>query len=646
MNLQSHTSQVEDKEENLTSPMEETFQKISTGSNRVKLMKAALFDDGEEDMDINNEENVGPPNVDITKVLKARPVILEARPTILEKRDLIEDIASSMLGVGSSNTSRGLGGFAGNESSMMGNQSMTSSLLKSQYLSMVASMKTPSKPNVSISIKKKSKAPRYTLQAGYEKQISLPNSEETEDLESKSVVPKHVDHMLPLAESMLSSSNVRLIGDYSLFMSRQFRVGWAPFWTMANPGDSLVKSKIKMAATDVVLERKDTLHLGPEIIDSFESWLEVHLENCVLSFDHEDIPKLEVQEGLNALHAHAEEASRQFSLVQDLEGVQDIKQVLDLMIALWGRLRPVRQMDDDDVIEDMDQTGPNTDTHKTTMDRKQALTSWLERVTSESVRKDIETSRNSGDHLKEILALLSGNKRLEACDRAQDKSDHYLASMISMASGPNLTFGQLLANQLERWQEARADKFIKAERLKLYSLISGTPVWPGSEDTVNTCDDLDWLRAFGLHLWYFTSPAASISDALNLFEEAFQKDTSQFGAYAQPPRPGYAQNGPVSDDLLFDIRFHLLKLYSSKAHKIEAIVVPKSYSENPLDYKLGWLVAELLASLGYTHMARRDMMHMDFAAQLESMGLWHWSIFVLLHLEGTFNHHYHLVLNL
>ena len=72
---------MEDDEPNLTSPLEETFQKIKTGSNRVKLMKATLFDD--EDMEVT-EQPGPPPNVDITKVLtKSRPVILEARPTIL-----------------------------------------------------------------------------------------------------------------------------------------------------------------------------------------------------------------------------------------------------------------------------------------------------------------------------------------------------------------------------------------------------------------------------------------------------------------------------------------------------------------------------------------------------------------------------------
>ena len=75
---------------------------------------------------------------------------------VSEKRDLIEDIASSILN-GSSN--RGLGGGGMNNETV--NQSLTSSLLKSQYLSMVASMKTPNKPNVSVSsAKKKAKLPR------------------------------------------------------------------------------------------------------------------------------------------------------------------------------------------------------------------------------------------------------------------------------------------------------------------------------------------------------------------------------------------------------------------------------------------------------------------------------------------------------
>ena len=107
---------------------------------------------------------------------------------------------------------------------------MTSSLLKSQYLSIVASMKsrpvllnTTTKTTSSTTSNKKNRTPRYTLQAGYEKQIELPTETENDDIEALTVVPKHVDHFLPLKESILSSENVRQFADLALFKSRQFR---------------------------------------------------------------------------------------------------------------------------------------------------------------------------------------------------------------------------------------------------------------------------------------------------------------------------------------------------------------------------------------------------------------------------------------
>ena len=100
------------------------------------------------------------------------------------------------------NTSRGLGGHSELHDT---SHSMTSSLLKSQYLSMVASMKSSRPVLLNTSkVSKKTKAPRYTLQAGYEKQIELPSEIEKEDIEALTVVPKHVDHFLPLKESILS----------------------------------------------------------------------------------------------------------------------------------------------------------------------------------------------------------------------------------------------------------------------------------------------------------------------------------------------------------------------------------------------------------------------------------------------------------
>jgi len=40
-----------------------------------------------------------------------------------------------------------------------------------------------------------------------------------------------------------------------------------------------------------------------------------------------------------------------------------------------------------------------------------------------------------------------------------------------------------------------------------------------------------------MHLWYFTSPSASISDALAAYEEAFAQGDQIYGVYAARPCP-------------------------------------------------------------------------------------------------------------
>lgn len=124
--------------------------------------------------------------------------------------------------------------------------------------------------------------------------------------------------------------------------------------------------------------------------------------------------------------------------------------------------------------------------------------------------------------LIQVLTLLTGNKLEASIDCAQKAGDHYTVMLLSQVSSNNSCIGQLIMQQLDRWQEAKADKFIENNRLALYAHVAGTPVWHSSNGILNTCQDLDWLRCLGLHLWYFVSPSASIADALAAYEEAFQ----------------------------------------------------------------------------------------------------------------------------
>ena len=92
---------------------------------------------------------------------------------------------------------------------------------------------------------------------------------------------------------------------------------------------------------------------------------------------------------------------------------------------------------------------------------------------------------------------------------------------------------------------------------------------------------------------------------------------------------------------------------------------PATHTADPLDHRTSWLLGRVLGALGYAHMApeRREQvsmtkfgpsqdifirfditaefhvsrqffpqLHTSFAAELESVGLWHWSVFPLLHL--------------
>ena len=112
-------------------------------------------------------------------------------------------------------------------------------------------------------------------------------------------------------------------------------------------------------------------------------------------------------------------------------------------------------------------------------------------------------------------------------------------------------------------KEANADTKLAEDRLHLYALISGTPVWWRSENSkINTLNDLDWKRAFAVTLWFLSTPSSSIADALAEYESAFLGHP-QYGQYAAAPRPTYENEKQAPSDRYenHDIKFQLLKVY-------------------------------------------------------------------------------------
>ncbi|RZF34912.1 hypothetical protein LSTR_LSTR011406 [Laodelphax striatellus] len=91
----------------------------------------------------------------------------------------------------------------------------------------------------------------------------------------------------------------------------------------------------------------------------------------------------------------------------------------------------------------------------------------------------------------------------------------------------------------------------------------------------------------------------------------------------------------TSGEPIYDVCYHLLRLYSFRSHPLERLLNPATHTSDPLDYRLSWLLMRVLDALGYSHLSQlaTAQIHTAFALQLESHGCWHWAVFVLLHLS-------------
>jgi len=247
-------------------------------------------------------------------------------------------------------------------------------------------------------------------------------------------------------------------------------------------------------------------------------------------------------------------------------------------------------------------------------------------------------ARERGSTVGKVVGLVAGGDVEAACDALQATGDHRSALLMAQLGGGGVP-SRLVDQQLERWAEVGADRFIAPERIRLLSLVAGRPVQQGTNETVNTCAELDWERSLAAHLWYLNHPVASISDTLASFEAAWQGPQ----AYSARPEPAYSErtNGNWEEEgeggtQPLDLKYHLIKLYSDRSHRLESVLAPTTHTADQLDYRTSWLVARVAASLGYkmSSPSNSDRLCSDFAGQLEHLGLWDWAVFVLLHIQA------------
>ncbi|KZC05431.1 Nuclear pore complex protein Nup98-Nup96 [Dufourea novaeangliae] len=463
--------------------------------------------------------------------------------------------------------------------------------------------------------------------------------------------------VIPLSKSIINKLQSRSVADAGIQMGRMFKPSWGrglTLLTLSTRGQaddvplqspfeqigSYMCGRLPEDTTSVTIVQRIQI-LGGDGADedsvkafvrSIEGHLKVQLSHRIMDQEG-DCPIFDVDTDVGkasmALHAHcslAEEFADQFTADSFAAYVAN---VWKLCVALWGTLPDVNVLTE------------STADHNVIMARRDAIGDWLRNV----IRRTLEWEKTTIGNERKILDLLSAFELEGACKIARQAGDHCLALLMAqLRSGmPTKT---LIKQQIGLWQESGVDENIITDRLKLFALVAGEPLVSCKHGLINVCENLDWKRAFAVHLWYFSSPIASIRDALELYEASFDTSNTTY-AYAAAPIPEYRGTDDYEIEMnekekknekpIYDLCYHLLKLFCIGNHALGELLNPATHTADPLDYRLSWLMQQVLLALGYSYLSEHVavLTHVNFATQLEAYGLWHWAIFVMLHLKDA-----------
>lgn len=423
------------------------------------------------------------------------------------------------------------------------------------------------------------------------------------------------DMMLPMEDSILNAMNDKKSNTVPFFHGRSFKIGWSRGNQMTILGTKQSKTLFEGRAADdssksvvKVLQVKSMLS---ESTKSFKSSIVDHLKIQLqhdrrIPVEGSDCPRLEANGGSDALLEHHQLAHKMSKDVSN-EHTHFNATVWSLMYALWGFL---------------DNKDPQE--HETVMTRRDLLSRWIETVVTNN-----NLLKSNVDYLDRLVNLMMCHKVNDACELALANDDINMSLLIAQSSG-GPAIRQLIQHQLASWREVEADKFIDERRLRLLMMIGGVSAMDGPQQTlINIYDQLNWLKCLALQLWYISSPVASVTDAVHAYERNFQQDDFEV-ALPNPSYVGELERGDVKHQ---DIRFHLLKLFSQRSHPMETLLHPANYTSDLMDFRLSFLLLQTLDTLGYHHLSDscRLKIYTSLAEQLETNGLWEWSVWVILH---------------
>lgn len=388
--------------------------------------------------------------------------------------------------------------------------------------------------------------------------------------------------VLPIEHSfILNKMRGQCLSDVALMHGRKFRVGWGAKNTFmilttqnasrqnARQGDleyvTHFANQFKGrenddTSTTIVQQLQITSQRTHN--DAFKrsiiGHLEIELEN-IISNNNEFCPYMKAGGDSESLEQHYNESR----VIQNIDKSESYSvSVWALFLALWG---------DREELVNQEPTS-----HLTIITRRDLLSQWLEENTNfaNSYNPAIKV-----DYLNHLINLLMSHKVADACEIAFKNDDLNLSMLLAQISG-GPAIRKLITHQLASWQDVEADKFISPDRLKIFMLIGGIPTLSSKHVRINIYENLNWIKLMALHVWYLSSPTASIPDSLSNYEKTFQSEN----VIANKPVPPYMEY--IEENEIKDLRYHLLQLYSRKSHPLEPLLNPNTYTSDPMDYRL------------------------------------------------------------
>uniref|UniRef100_A0A1D1Z1U3 Nuclear pore complex protein Nup98-Nup96 n=1 Tax=Anthurium amnicola TaxID=1678845 RepID=A0A1D1Z1U3_9ARAE len=459
-----------------------------------------------------------------------------------------------------------------------------------------------------------------------------------------------MNHVTPLSGSY--SANVV---DAALFMGRSFRVGWGPNGILVHTGTRVGKpgnelSSIinleKVALDRTVRDENDKVK--EELIDlRFLSPLNLHK-----SLDHESTDvelgscRIQTQKVLADRFSLPEICRRFIGILErqlDVPGLSTSSRVILMhQVTVWELIRvlfsdrvgggnphPLVDDEGEDMALDKKDLSSDVDPEASQLVRRAEFSYWLQESVCHRVQEEVSCLSESSN-LEHILLLLTGRQLDMAVELAASTGDVRLAILLSQAGGSMVNRSDV-ARQLDIWKINGLDfGFIENERLKLYDLLSGN-VQSAFHDL-----SIDWKRYLGLVMWYQLPPDTSLPVIIHNYEQLVNEGRAPY------PVPVYIDEGPLEEAMdwsagdRFDIAYYLMLLHANGEKlfgDLKTMFSAFASTHDALDYHMIWHYKAILEAIGTFNSNDLHLLDMSLISQLLCLGLCHWAIYVVLHMD-------------